>query len=116
MTPSALRRLALSLPGAHELPHFERTSFRTGKKIFATLTRDGREAMVRVPDADEREALLARLPDVCFSYGGWTTRNGALGLWLAKAKAPLVRELVVGAWRSVAPKRVVAAFDARRSG
>ena len=112
MTPAALRRLALSLPGTHEEPHFERTSFRAGKKIFATMTGDGREAMVRVPDPDEREALLSGEPGVFFSYGGWTDRNGALGIRLAKARLSLMRGLVVGAWRSVAPKRVVAAWDA----
>ena len=37
MTPAALRPFALSLPEAHEAPHFERASFRVGKKIFATL-------------------------------------------------------------------------------
>lgn len=31
------RLLALSLEGAVEHPHFERTSFRVNKKIFATL-------------------------------------------------------------------------------
>ena len=48
MTGKQFRALALSLPEAHEAPHFERTSFRVGKKIFATMTPDGTEAMVRV--------------------------------------------------------------------
>jgi predicted DNA-binding protein (MmcQ/YjbR family) len=32
-----LRNIALSFEGAEELPHFEKTSFRVKKKIFATL-------------------------------------------------------------------------------
>ncbi len=31
------RQLALSLPNTNEEPHFEKTSFRINKKIFATL-------------------------------------------------------------------------------
>ena len=57
MIHEALRRSALSLPEAHEAPHFERTSFRTGKKIFATMTRDGREAMVKLSSSADAEDL-----------------------------------------------------------
>jgi len=46
MTPLAFRSFALSLPEASEPPHVERTSFRVGKKIFATMTADELEAMV----------------------------------------------------------------------
>lgn len=111
MTPDALRRLALSLPEAHEAPHFERTSFRVGKKIFATMTADGREAMVRLESPDDVEGLLATHPGVFFSYGTWTIRNGALGVRLAKASAAMMRQLVVGAWKGVAPKRALAALE-----
>jgi hypothetical protein len=37
ITAETFRQLALSLPDTVELPHFERTSFRINKKIFATL-------------------------------------------------------------------------------
>lgn len=37
VTEKAFRELALSFPDAVELPHFEATSFRANKKIFATL-------------------------------------------------------------------------------
>lgn len=113
MTPEALRKLALSLPEAHEAPHFERTSFRIGKKIFATMTADGGEAMVKLASPDDVEGLLSSHPDVFFSYGTWTTRNGALGVRLPKARPAMMEPLVTGAWRSIAPKRAVAAFDAQ---
>jgi hypothetical protein len=111
MKPEALRKLALSMPGAHEEPHFERTSFRVGKKIFATLTRDGREAMLKLPVADDAEALIAARAELFFSYGSWTTRLGALGVHLAQAKLADVEPLLEAAWRSVAPKRAVAERD-----
>jgi hypothetical protein len=111
VTPAALRKLALSLPEAGELPHFERVSWRVRNKIFATMTPDGKEAMVRVP-RELVASLLAEYPEVFFSYGGWTDRGGAMGVKLAAANGRMMGELVVGSWRSVAPRKLVAAYDA----
>jgi hypothetical protein len=83
VTPTAFRRFALSLPEAREEPHFERVSFRVGKKIFATMKVDGTEAMVRVSTREDAYALLARYPEVFFSYGAWTERHGAVSVRLA---------------------------------
>jgi predicted DNA-binding protein (MmcQ/YjbR family) len=55
-----LRKHALSLPGASEARHFERTSFRIGTKIFATVTKDGTEAMVRVKPMAKLKQRRAR--------------------------------------------------------
>jgi hypothetical protein len=105
MTPKKFRSLALALPEAHEEPHFERASFRVGKKIFATLTADGAQAMVRVRPYERIDALLKTYPDAFFSHGGWTERNGALGVVLKKADEAILKELLTDSWRSVAPKR-----------
>jgi hypothetical protein len=110
MTAKTFRALALSLPEAHEEPHFDRTSFRVAKKIFATLTRTGDEAMVRVAPRQRLYSLLKEHPRAFFSHGGWTERNGALGVKLAHVDEALLRELVIDSWRGVAPKRALAAF------
>jgi hypothetical protein len=102
MTPAAFRKLALSMPGAVELAHFERTSFRVGKKIFATMTRDGREAMVPVRPLLRCFELLASKPKAFFSYGGWTQKHGSLGIHLAKAETRLVAKLMREAWERIA--------------
>ena len=106
MTSTAFRRLALSMPEAHEEPHFERTSFRVAKKIFATMTADGSEAMVPVKDPELVQTLLASHPEVFFSHGGWTARNGSLGVRLAKADAAMIEDLLTEAWKRIAPKRI----------
>ncbi len=111
MTAAAFRKLALSLPEATEAPHFERTSFRVGKKIFATMTAAGDEAMVRVAPRQALYALIEAQPGVFFSYGGWTERNGSLGVRLARIGAAQMRGLVVGSWRHAAGKRARTAFD-----
>jgi hypothetical protein len=109
MTAQSFRKLALSLPEAHEEPHFQRTSFRVGTKIFATMVPDGSEAMVRIYPRKRVYDLLSEHADTFFDYGSWTWRNGALGVRLQRADSKLIRELMVEAWRSVAPKRAAAA-------
>ena len=105
LTLAELRAIALELPGAHEEPHFERTSFRVGKRIFATATADGREAMVPVKPPERAEAMIEAAPEVFFSYGTWTTRNGSLGIRLAAIDPALARDLVLEAYQRLAPKR-----------
>jgi hypothetical protein len=101
MTEAQFRKAALSHPGVSESPHFERTSFRAGTKIFATMTRAGDEAMIRVRPRDKLEALLQGQPDVFFSYGGWTDRFGSLGIRLRPAPVALVRQLIRDAFEDV---------------
>ena len=103
MTPRALRKLALSLEGTTEAPHFDRTAFRR-RTIFATMTGDGKEAMVKVSSPDLVRELLETRPEVFFSYGKWTTGMGALGVRLAKVDAALMGELLEQAWRDAGPK------------
>jgi hypothetical protein len=113
MTPKAFARLALSLPEAHEEPHFDRTSFRVKKKIFATMTPDGKEAMVRVSPPELVRSLLSEHGDIFFSYGGWTDRNGSLGVRLARIDANMMKELLVESFRHVATKTGLAALGVR---
>lgn len=37
LSPSTIREISLSFPEATEEPHFDKTSFRVKKKIFATM-------------------------------------------------------------------------------
>jgi hypothetical protein len=103
VTPAAFRKLALSMEGAEEKPHFERTSFRVGTKIFATMTADGSEAMIPVKPLAKCFALLEEEPERFFDYGGWTRRNGSLGIRLAKVDAKRVEPLLREAYERIAP-------------
>lgn len=103
ITAADLRALALALPGASESPHFDRASFRANKKIFVTLTADGTEAMVKLPDPELVGALLTTEPEVYFSYGAWTANGGATGVRLAQVDPARMAELVRLAWAGVQP-------------
>jgi hypothetical protein len=118
-----VRRIALSLPETSESEdHFG----------FAVRNRDKQRGFVwawnervepkkpRVPRADvlavrvvdrqDKEALLASDPDVFFTephYNGFP----AVLVRLPQVDLALLEELVVDAWRSVAPRDLVRAFD-----
>jgi len=61
MTEAQFRKAALSLPGATESPHFERTSFRAGTKIFG-------KARVGATKQVERVGLRDRAMDPVKAY------------------------------------------------
>ena len=76
--------------------------------------------MVGVKDPDALNGLLESFPDVFFTYGKWTTKNGALGVNLAKVEAGLLKELLTESWKWVAekakpkPKKAAAKKSSRR--
>jgi hypothetical protein len=107
---SEARRFALSLPDATEEPHFEKSSFRVGGKIFATIPEGGRHLNVFV-DEHEVRASVAEDPDA-FGELWWGKKLSGLQVTLAKADSRRVREMLEDAWRRRAPKRLIAALDA----
>jgi hypothetical protein len=109
MDVQEVRAAALALPEAVEAGHFGRSSFRVRGKIFVTVHEDGRGVNLKLP-RDEHEALVASQPDV-FGTVIWG-RLIRTSVRLEAADAGEIAELVQEAWRAVAPKRVVAAFDA----
>lgn len=105
---AAFRAVALSLPEAVEQPHFERASFRVRNRIFATLRDSDGQAVLKLPP-EEQAALVAMHPAVYaitpWGHQGWTSVD------LGRADPGELRELIVEAWRGVAPKRLVATHD-----
>ncbi|WP_259017101.1 MmcQ/YjbR family DNA-binding protein [Emticicia fluvialis] len=48
-----LREMALSFTGSEEQPHFEKTSFRIKKKIFATYSATDKRACLKLSEIDQ---------------------------------------------------------------
>jgi hypothetical protein len=72
-----LRRIALSLEGTTQVPHFDRTAFKV-KRIYVTLAADGKSANFKfTPDEQEFKCLLApeAFQPIAGGWGvqGWTT-------------------------------------------
>lgn len=104
VSPDEARSLALSLPGAVELDHHGRPSFRVAGKIFATLwTMERMNVML-----DEGGVLTAihRAPEACEEVW-WGKRLAAVGVTLARVDRELLEELLTDAWEQKAPKRLL---------
>jgi predicted DNA-binding protein (MmcQ/YjbR family) len=102
-TAKDLRRIALSLEGTTEAPHFDRAAFKVAR-IYATMVADGRTANLKLtPDEQEFKCLLApkAFAPVPNAWGkqGWTTVTLS-GLNAAELKAALEM-----AWQHALPKK-----------
>lgn len=104
MTADDFRAMALAFPEAHEAPHFDRASFRVGKKIFATMAADGLTGMVRVAPLERLEAIMAEFPDAFFSFGGWTTSFCSLGVRFDAVDPELLQALMGDSYAHAATK------------
>ena len=100
-TSATVRRIALELPETVERSHFDRPDFRVGSKIFATLPKDPRFAVLKSRPANV-DALVAADP-ATFS-DEW--RGRWVGIRLDRVAPSLLRELIMDAWRLVAPRRL----------
>lgn len=111
ITADQVRRAALALPEAHEAPHFEVTSFRVRQKIFATMGEvAGRIVLKLTPD---RQAMMMEVrPDLYSRPENYWGRQGWTYFALAAADVETLRHALATSYRTVAPKKLVAALDA----
>jgi YjbR len=99
-TAKDFRRIALSLEGTTEAPHFERTAFKV-RRIYATLAPDGRTAnLMLTPD---EQALKCEVAPDAFSRipNAW----GERGATTTKLTATELRDALETAWRHAVTKR-----------
>ena len=74
------RSLALSFDNTEEMPHFEKTSFRVKKKIFATLSFEHHRACIKLSAIDQSvfcsfdNTIIYPVPNK-WGKQGWTHLN-----------------------------------------
>lgn len=110
MTADEFRTLALSLPEALEDSHMGHPDFRVRGKIFATLGPDEEWGMVKL--TPEEQATYVRIEPAAFQpfKGAWG-RRGCTKVCLAAASELTVRQALIAAWRTTAPKRLGEKYD-----
>lgn len=109
-TANDLRRIALSLEGTTEAPHFDRAAFRVAR-IYVTLAPDGRTAnFMFTPDEQEFKCMVA--PDAFAPVRNAWGRKGATTANLSKLKVAELRSALEMAYQHALPK----AKQNRRSG
>lgn len=102
-TGKDLRRIALSLEGTTEAPHFDRAAFRV-HRIYVTLAADGRTANFKfTPDEQALKCTVAgdAFAAVPNAWGrqGWTTAT------LSKLSIAELRHALEIAWAHAARKK-----------
>jgi len=106
---AAVQRLFLALPGVEEATSYGTPAFKVRGKLLARLREDGEDLVVRV-EPDDREMLIAAAPDtfhVTDHYVGYPY----LLVRLSRVHREDLGRIAEQAWRSLAPKRMVAARE-----
>jgi hypothetical protein len=102
-TAKDLRRIALSLQGTTEAPHFDRTAFKVAR-TYATLAPDGRSANFKfTPDEQALKCTVAAdaFSPIQNAWGkqGWTSAD------LAKLSVAELRHALQTAWAHAQAKK-----------
>jgi len=98
-----LRRIALSLEGTLDAPHFDRTAFKVAR-IYATLAADGLTANLRFTPADQEFKCMLAPAAFRPVPGGWG-RQGWTAATLGELSLPELKAALELAWREALPKK-----------
>jgi predicted DNA-binding protein (MmcQ/YjbR family) len=99
------RKLALSFPEATEEPHFEKTSFRVKKKIFATYDTIKKRACIKLSEIDQNVFSSAD-KTVIFPVDSKWGKQGWTLIEMNKIKKELFIDALTTAYCEVAPKKL----------
>jgi hypothetical protein len=113
VTVEDVRAIAGPLPRSAAGMVRDRLKYRVGKIVYLALSRDETTLGFGFPK-EERDALVASAPDKFFLPTGGDLRYHWCCAWLAALERDELEELILDAWRMVAPKTVVAAYLAAR--
>jgi hypothetical protein len=111
-TWKTVRKIALSLPEAEEIPG-DRVSYRVRGKLFAwkSRDRDGATLAIRV-DREEKQLMLDARPDLYFQTQHYEGYPGVL-VHLDAIDVDELRERLEDAWLIQAPKTLAKEFLAK---
>jgi hypothetical protein len=98
-----VRALALGLAGASEAPHFDRRSFKTPRKTFATLGPTGRDLNLMF-DPELRDFYCEQEPAVFQPLAGGWGRMGCTRCDLDAVDEPTLVSAMQAAHRLAEPK------------
>ncbi|MEZ4294678.1 MAG: MmcQ/YjbR family DNA-binding protein [Polyangiaceae bacterium] len=109
ITAARFRDLALSLAGTTEVPHMDRTAFRTKRRIYATVP-PGAETANLMLSLDLQEAVCEALTEAFSPVpGGWGRMGYTTVDLRVVSEEDLVRVLAEAHSMALAPKKKTAA-------
>ena len=98
------RKLAISFPNVTEEPHFEKTSFRINKKIFATFDEKNNNAILKLNEIDQSvfcsssEMIFYPIPNK-WGKQGWTIVE------LSKVRTEMFEDALILSYQNVVAKK-----------
>ncbi|WP_119789262.1 MmcQ/YjbR family DNA-binding protein [Flavobacterium anhuiense] len=104
ITIENFRKLALSFPNATEEPHFEKTSFRVKKKIFATFDEKNHHAVLKLNEIDQSvfcassEKIFYPIPNK-WGKQGWTIVE------LSRVRAEMFEDALIRSYETVVSQK-----------
>ena len=104
ITIELFRTLAMALPETAEEPHFEKTSFRIKKKIFATIDKKNNRGVFKFNEIDQSvfsassKMIFYPIPNK-WGKQGWTFVD------LAKVPIEMFREALTLSYNTVSQKK-----------
>lgn len=107
-----VRRLASALPAVEESTSYGTPAFKVAGKLIVRQPEVGGRIVVRV-DPGEREALVRAEPETFFVTPHYENYPYVL-VELGAIDEEELREVLVDAWREVAPKRLRQAFESEQ--
>jgi hypothetical protein len=112
VTYEQVKEWALALPGVGEVfvAEWGHPTLRVNNRMFAVGAPDSPRLSVKASKVDQAE-LVAGDPET-FQIAAYTGRFGWVDVALSRVDPGELRELLIEAWRSTAPKRLVATYDA----
>jgi len=105
VTIETLRKLALSFPEAAEEPHFEKTSFRIKKKIFATYDDKLKRACLKLSEIDQNVFSSADKTIIYPLENKWGKQGWTI-IEMEKVHKDLFIDALTTAYCEVAPKKL----------
>ena len=109
------RTLALSFPEATEEPHFEKTSFRVKKKIFASYDVKKEIACIKLSEIDQNVFSSAD-KEIIYPVDNKWGKQGWTLIEMKKVKKELFIDALTTAYCEVAPKKLAENVRPSESG
>jgi len=109
VSTDVFRTLALQFEESRESPHFEKTSFRVKKKIFATLDVKNKKAVLKLDEANQSVFCAFDKSGIYPVKGAWG-KQGWTVLELSKVRQDLLSDALTVAYCAVATKSLAAKY------
>lgn len=109
-----VQEAALEFDEAVEQPHFEKSSFRVRKKIFATLDTEKKTLVVKLTPADQ-SAFSSFDSSVIYPVPGGWGRKGWTIVELEKVERDIFDDALTTSYCNVAPKKLAEKYRMMRN-